>query len=103
MMTTLSVPVEITAVVHEIEGGGNWAEVPCFPGCIAQAETWRDLRRNLLLAIGDWLAETQVKTEDEAKQLAAIQGRIAPVDRSFPEPYDYLPPPSWNRDTHCVR
>jgi hypothetical protein len=62
---------------------------------IAQAETWEDLRRNLLLAIGDWLAETQVKTEDEAKQLAAIQGSIVPVDRSFAETYDYLPTPSW--------
>ncbi len=95
MTSTLSVPVEITAVVHEIEGGGYWAEVPCFPGCIAQAETWEGLRKNILLAIGDWLAETQVKTEDEAKQLAVIQGDSAPVDRSFPETYDYLPPPSW--------
>ena len=84
MTSTLSVPVEITAVVHEIEGGGYWAEVPCFPGCIAQAETWEDLRRNILLAIGDWLAESPVKTEDQARQLAAIQGSSVPEGESFP-------------------
>ena len=98
MTSTLSVPIEITAVVHEIEGGGYWAEVPCFPGCVAQAETLETLRRNILLAIGDWLAVSPAKTEEEAGQLAAIQGNNAPVDRAFPQPYDYLPPPSWTDD-----
>ena len=96
--STLSVSIEITAVVHEIEGGGYWAEVPCFPGCVAQAEGLEALRGNLLRAIDDWLAESPVKTEDEAKRLAAIQGSRAPVDRSFPQPYDYLPPSSWTDD-----
>jgi predicted RNase H-like HicB family nuclease len=95
MTSTLSVPIEITAVVHDIEGGGYWAEVPCFPGCVAQAETLESLRGNLLLAIRDWLAESCVKTEDEARQLAAIQGGSGPVDQAFPQPYDYLPPSLW--------
>jgi predicted RNase H-like HicB family nuclease len=95
MTTTLSVPIEVTAVVHEIEGGGYWAEVPCFPGCVAQAESLEVLRRNLLLAIRDWLAESPIKNEDEAKQLAAIQGSTVPVDQSFPQPYNYRPPASW--------
>lgn len=98
MTTTLSVPVEIVAVVHEIEGGGFWAEAEGLPGCIAQAETLEALRENLLLAITDWLAETREKTEREAKGLAAIQAGKAPVDGSFPVPYDYHPPPSWTDD-----
>ena len=96
--STLSVSIEITAVVHEIEGGGYWAEVPGLPGCIAQAEGLEALRGNLLRSIDDWLAESPVKTEDEAKRLAAIQGSPAPVDRTFPQPYDYLPPSSWTDD-----
>jgi predicted RNase H-like HicB family nuclease len=96
--STLRVSIEITAVVHEIEGGGYWAEVSCFPGCVAQAEGLEALRGNLLRAIDDWLAESPVKTEDEAHQLAAIQGSRAPVDRSFPQPYDYRPPSSWTDD-----
>jgi predicted RNase H-like HicB family nuclease len=93
--STLSIPVEITAVVHEIEGGGYWAEVPGFPGCVAQAETLEALRDNIRTAIDDWLAGSPVKTEAEAEQLAAIQGSGGPVDPSFPVPYDYRPPASW--------
>ena len=98
MTSTLSVPVEIMAVVHEIEGGGYWAEVPCFPGCIAQAETLETLQRNIRLAIDDWLTVSPVKTEEEARQLAAIQGSSVTADQAFPQPYDYLPPSSWSDD-----
>ena len=31
MTSTLSVPFQILAEVHEIEGGGYWAEVRAFP------------------------------------------------------------------------
>src|SRR4051794_9326620 len=98
MTSTLSVPLNlvITAKVHEIEGGGFWAEVPHFPGCVAQAETMEALAENLRQAIGDWLAESPVKTEAEAGQLAAIQGSDELRDESYPQPYDYLPPPSWS-------
>jgi predicted RNase H-like HicB family nuclease len=97
MTSTLSVSLQINiiAVVHEIEGGGYWAEVPRFPGCVAQAETIEALKGNLVKAVEDWLDGTPVKTEDEARQLAEIQGRSEPVDRSFPQPYDFMPPPSW--------
>lgn len=94
MTTTLSVPVEIVAEVHEIEGGGYWAEVEGLPGCIAQAESLEALRENLLLAVADWLTESREKTEREARGLASIQGGTDPVDESFPVAYEYLPPPS---------
>jgi len=65
MTCTLRVPLEIAAVVHEIDGGGYWAE------------------------------ELPSKTEDEARQLAETQGTRELVDKAFPQPYDDLPPRSW--------
>jgi predicted RNase H-like HicB family nuclease len=96
MTTTLSIPLEIVAVVHEIEGGGYWAKVPRLPGWVAQAETIEVLKKNIAQAVEDWLPGPSVKTEDEARQLAEIQGASQPVDESFPQPYDYQPPPGWN-------
>jgi predicted RNase H-like HicB family nuclease len=96
MTSTLRVSIDVNAVVHSIEGGGFWAEVPGFPGCVAQAETLDSLKENIRLAIADWLADSPVKTEEEARQLAAIQGSREPVDKTFPQPYDYLPPEGWN-------
>jgi len=94
MASTLSVPIQILAEVHEIDGGGYWAEVKRFPGCIAQAETIEALKENLVQAVEDWLSGVPVKTEEEARQLAEIQGSKV-IDESFPQPYRYLPPPSW--------
>lgn len=94
--STLQVPLQILAEVHEIEGGGYWAEVPRFPGCVAQAETIAALKQNIVQAVEDWLDATPLKTEDEARQLAEIQGTGKPVDKLFPQPNPYLPPASWN-------
>ncbi len=94
MPTTLSVSLKILATVHEIEGGGYWAEVPRFRGCVAQAETIEALKENLIQAVDDWLNGLPEKTEDEARQLAEIQGSSRPIDESFPQPYSYLPPTS---------
>ena len=98
MTSTLNVPLQLTirAVVHEIEGGGFWAEVPRFPGCVAQAETAEMLVENLRAAIDDWLSESPEKTEAEARQLAAIQGSRDLPEASYPLANDYLPPPSWS-------
>jgi predicted RNase H-like HicB family nuclease len=95
MTCTLSVPLQIVADVHEIEGGGFWAEVRRFPGCVAQAESIEELKINIAQAVDDWLNGSPIKTEDEARQLAEIQGSRHPVDESFPQPYGYRPPPSW--------
>jgi len=96
MTRTLSVPLQIIAEVHEIEGGGYWAEVPRLPGCVAQAESIEALEENIAQAVEDWLNGSAVKTEAEARQLAEIQGSSKLVDDSFPQPYGYVPPPSWN-------
>jgi predicted RNase H-like HicB family nuclease len=89
MTSTLTIPLEIVAVVHEIDGGGYWAEVPRSPGCVAQAQTLKTLRDNILQAVEDWLPGPSVITEDEARQLAAIQGSAEPIDQSFPQPNDF--------------
>ncbi len=92
MISTLAVPIEVIAVVHPIDGGGYWAEVPCFPGCVAQAEDLETQRENIRLAIADWLTDSPMKSEAEARQLAAIQGGSVPVNETFPQPYEYSPP-----------
>jgi predicted RNase H-like HicB family nuclease len=95
MTCTLNVPLKIVAEIHQIDGGGYWAEVPRFPGCIAQAETIEALKENIVQAVDDWLSGSPAKTEREAQQLAEIQGNSEPVDKSFPRPYSYRPPASW--------
>jgi predicted RNase H-like HicB family nuclease len=92
MTSTLTIPVKIIADVHEIEGGGYWAEVPCLPGCVAQAKTRERLEENIAQAIEDWMSDSTVKTEDEARKLAKIQGLSKPIDEAFPISYSYSPP-----------
>ena len=98
MTSTLNVPVTvvITIEIHEIEGGGFWAEIPRFPGCVTQAETVAALLENIPRAIADWWSESPEKTEDEARQLADIQGSDARPSGSFPRPNPFLPPSSWS-------
>jgi hypothetical protein len=91
----LSVSLRVIAEIHQIEGGGYWAEVLRFPGCVAQAETIEALEQNIVQAVEDWLGPSPAKTEAEARQLAEIQGIGRPVDESFPQPYNYRPPTSW--------
>src|SRR5881394_3584376 len=95
MPSTISVPLDLTVDVHEIEGGGFWGEVRQFPGCVAQAETLEGLTSSINRAISDWLAEPGVQTEEAARELAAIQGSSEIPDGAYPLPYDYQPPPSW--------
>ncbi len=98
MPSTLSLPVQIvvTAEIHEIAGGGFWAEVPSFPGCVAQAETREAIPGNIARAIEDWLSTSAEKTVAEAGQLAAIQGGEVPPVECCAQSYEYCPPPSWS-------
>ena len=45
----------VTAICHEDESGGFWAEVPAMPGCVTQGETLDELKANLSEAIEGWL------------------------------------------------
>lgn len=66
--------MNIKAVVHKAEEGGYWAEVPALPGCVTQAESMDELRRNLQEAIEGWLEagapEAAENQGDEILELA---------------------------------
>ena len=43
--------MNLRVVAREAEEGGYWAEVPAIPGCVSQAETLNELRKNIHEAI----------------------------------------------------
>ena len=51
--------MEISAIVHEAEEGGYWAEVPELPGCATQGESLEELAQNLVEAVAGCLATLQ--------------------------------------------
>ncbi|MBI5714028.1 MAG: type II toxin-antitoxin system HicB family antitoxin [Chloroflexi bacterium] len=48
--------MKITVIVHEVEEGGYWAEVPAIPGCATQGETMEELLGNMREAIAGCLS-----------------------------------------------
>jgi predicted RNase H-like HicB family nuclease len=95
MPSTLTVPVQLTVDVHEIQGGGFWGEVRQLPGCLAQADSLEQLEDRIRIAIRDYFALPGLMTERTARELAAIQGTTTIPDGPYPLPYDYQPPPDW--------
>lgn len=49
-------PMTITAVIHEAEEGGYWAEVPSLPGCVTEGETVEEAKAALTEAVQGWMA-----------------------------------------------
>lgn len=47
--------MKIKAVIHPVEEGGYWAEVPAFPGCTTEGEPVEEVTVNLKEAIEGWL------------------------------------------------
>ena len=43
--------MKIKVVVHDVEEGGFWAEVPGIPGCSTQGDTFEELLKNLYEAV----------------------------------------------------
>ena len=43
--------MNLTVVIHEAAEGGYWAEVPAVAGCVTQAESLEELRKNIHEAI----------------------------------------------------
>ena len=60
----------ITAVIHEAEEGGYWAEVPSLPGCMTQGETLEGVKAALLEAVSRWMEAAS----DIARQKAGLDG-----------------------------
>src|SRR5690606_4544696 len=44
-------PMKIKAIVHEVEEGGFWAEVPSIAGCAVEAETEEEAVKKLHVVI----------------------------------------------------
>ena len=57
---------KLTAVIHEAEEGGYWAEVPALPGCVSEGETRAEIEANIREAAELWL-EARAEMEAEAK------------------------------------
>jgi predicted RNase H-like HicB family nuclease len=63
-------PMTITAVIHEAEEGGFWAEVPGLPGCMTQGDTLEEVKVALEEAVAGWLEASG----DMAREKAAEDG-----------------------------
>ncbi|MCA9469978.1 MAG: type II toxin-antitoxin system HicB family antitoxin [Nitrospira sp.] len=66
--------MKIRAIVHRVDEGGFWAEVPALPGCVTQGETMDEVRTNLIEAIELWLEAGDVpdllSDQDQVLELA---------------------------------
>jgi predicted RNase H-like HicB family nuclease len=47
--------MNIKAIIHSVEEGGYWAEVPALPGCITEGDSMKEVMANLKDAIEGWL------------------------------------------------
>ena len=43
--------MKLKVVIHEVDDGGYWAEVPAIPGCATQGDTFEDLLHNIYEAV----------------------------------------------------
>lgn len=43
--------MKLKIVVHQVEEGGYWAEVPAIPGCVYRGESFDELLRNVREAV----------------------------------------------------
>ncbi len=43
--------MKLKVIIHEVEEGGYWAEVPAIPGCATQGDTFDELLNNLYEAV----------------------------------------------------
>ena len=66
---------KLTAVIHEAEEGGYWAEVPGLPGCMTQGETESEVQANLLEALSGWLDTAR---EIAMESVRAEQEHVSP-------------------------
>lgn len=66
--------MKLKVIVHEVEGGGYWAEVPGIPGCATQGDTMEELTKNLCEAVEGCL------TVDCDPQREMCKGRLLEIE-----------------------
>ena len=64
MPKSFQIAQKLTAVIHEAEEGGYWAEVPALPGCVSEGDTLAETKANIREAAEGWLI---VRAEQEAE------------------------------------
>lgn len=60
--------MKIKAVVHEVEEGGFWAEVPTIPGCATEGETIEEVMKNLPQVIETCLSGAIVPSKRDTSE-----------------------------------
>jgi len=71
--------VTLKVVVHEVEEGGEWSEVPAISGCATQGDTFEALLSNLYEAIEGCLSvdieDIAVSKDDRVLEIAVANAR----------------------------
>ena len=66
--------MKLKVIIHEVEEGGYWAEVPAIPGCMTQGQTMQELIENLYDAVEGCLSidmnAVDLKDDDRVMDLA---------------------------------
>jgi predicted RNase H-like HicB family nuclease len=52
--------MKIKVIIHNVEEGGYWAEIPSIPGCATQGDSFEELAANIYEAIEGCLAVDDV-------------------------------------------
>ncbi len=58
--------MKIDVIIHKAKEGGYWAEVPALPGCLTQAETMKELKKNINGTIEGWIKVHEEKAIKKA-------------------------------------
>jgi predicted RNase H-like HicB family nuclease len=53
--------MKLKVVVHEVEEGGYWAEIPALPGCLTEGDTLKELKKNAREAAQRWFDAVRVE------------------------------------------
>lgn len=66
--------MKLQVVVHPVEEGGFWAEIPAFAGCVSEGETVEETLINIKEAAEGWLevASMRIKNNNQT-QIAEIE------------------------------
>jgi predicted RNase H-like HicB family nuclease len=61
--------MKLRVLVHAAEEGGYWAEVPAFPGCVSEGETFDEVLANIREAAEGWIevAAERARSDTEAQ------------------------------------
>jgi len=65
--------MKLKVIIHEVEEGGYWAEVPAIEGCMTQGDTFDELLQNLYEAVEGCLSvDIEEPTDTEKSRIVEI-------------------------------